>query len=640
MTPERFLELLSRSGLVPEPQIHAATETLYQQRGGLPGEAKTLADWFVEQKLLTPWQAEQLLNGRYKRFILKNYKLLDHLGSGGMSNVYLAEHLLMRRRVAIKVLPQKRVSDSSYLQRFYREAQAAARLDHPNIVRAYDVEHEDDIHFLVMEYVEGCDLATLVRREGPLDYQRAADYIRQAAIGLSVAHRAGLVHRDVKPANLLVDRNNVVKLLDLGLARFSAADEGKASLTVVCDENVLGTADYLAPEQALDSHAADARADIYSLGCSLYFLLTGQPPFAEGTIAQRLLAHQKQTPPSIYRFRPDAPPALVEFCFRMMAKRPEDRPQTAEEAAEFLDRWLKGDFVVGPAGIPTCEHPQIAGGSAIRAAEASLSPGTVDAAGSVDQTVSPLKSSGSPGDEASFGMPGQVLESPSLPDQQTQEKAGTTTPSGAEGSGKTVGRKVLRRAKPLVEEPAPESSAVLQPRSRQGAPVRPSTPVKVPGSPDPTMSETPEISVPDSRASGEPIGLRDAAAGAPPAGTRSSARVERSASQFQPIGERSLGEKADSLSARHRTVSPARGTTGLPAQTPAQFSGQNIVDESESLFAEKPPLSETVPEVKIDPSRPISRRTQRSEFPPWIWGIIAGGLLLALILGILLWMRR
>ena len=219
-----------------------------------------------------------------------------------MSSVYLAEHVLMQRRVAIKVLPKDRVEDSSYLARFHREAQAAAALDHRNIVRAYDVDNDGSNHYLVMEYVEGRDLQHIVKEDGPLDYAAAAEYIRQAAEGLAHAHQAGLIHRDVKPANLLVDQKNVVKVLDLGLARFT--DESKASLTVAFDENVLGTADYLAPEQALDSHGVDARADIYGLGCSLYYLLTGHPPFPGGTLPQRLMMHQKQPPPSIYRRPP------------------------------------------------------------------------------------------------------------------------------------------------------------------------------------------------------------------------------------------------------------------------------------------------------------------------------------------------
>ena len=334
-----FLDLVRRSGLVERDQLNRVLRRLKEEAGGGPiADVDFVGKRLVEAGLLSQWQCKNLLEGRHKGFFLKRYKLLDHLGTGGMSTVYLAEHVLMQRRVAIKVLPKAKVEDSSYLARFHREAQAAAALDHRNIVRAYDVDNEGDNHFLVMEYVEGRDLLTMVREDGPLDYPVAADYIRQAAVGLAHAHQAGLIHRDVKPANLLVDRKNVVKVLDLGLARFTG--EEYASLTVANEENVLGTADYLAPEQALDSHGVDARADIYSLGCSLYYVLTGHPPFPDGTLPQRLMMHQKEMPPSIFEDRPDAPKDLVEICMRMMAKKPDDRPQTASEVAELMGNWL------------------------------------------------------------------------------------------------------------------------------------------------------------------------------------------------------------------------------------------------------------------------------------------------------------
>lgn len=336
---DTFLDLVRRSGLIDEDQLQAVLADLEHCAGAdALGQTDAVAERFVQAGLLTRWQCQKLREGRYKGFFLGKYKLLDHLGTGGMSSVFLGEHVLMQRRVAIKVLPKCRVQDSSYLARFHREAQAAAALDHQNIVRAFDVDNDGDNHYLVMEYVEGRDLQRMVKEDGPLDFARAADYIRQAAEGLAHAHAAGLIHRDVKPANLLVDRNNVVKLLDLGLARFT--DEDCASLTVAFDENVLGTADYLAPEQAFDSHGVDGRADIYSLGCSLYYLLTGHPPFAEGTLPQRLMAHVKQPPPSVYRDRPDAPRDLVEICMRMMAKKPEQRYQSAREVADVLARWL------------------------------------------------------------------------------------------------------------------------------------------------------------------------------------------------------------------------------------------------------------------------------------------------------------
>lgn len=297
-----------------------------------------IAAQMVEAGLLTEWQSDKLLEGRHKGFFLGKHKLLDHLGTGGMSSVYLAEHVLMQRRVAIKVLPKTRVEDTSYLLRFKREARAVAALNHPNIVRAYTLDNEGDIHYLVMEYVEGRDLHRLVKEDGPLPLEKAVDFIRQAAAGLAYAHQKGLVHRDVKPANLLVDPDGVVRVLDLGLARFS--NEEQASLTILHDENVLGTADYLAPEQAVDSHGVDGRADIYSLGCSLYFCLTGHPPFDEGTLPERLLKHQKDPPPPIKKDRPDVPNDLVTICLKMMAKKPSARFQTMEHVYHYLSKWL------------------------------------------------------------------------------------------------------------------------------------------------------------------------------------------------------------------------------------------------------------------------------------------------------------
>ncbi|MEM8944186.1 MAG: protein kinase [Planctomycetota bacterium] len=333
-----FLDLVKRSQLVEEDQLQAFLEKLRTKGGGrLPESQEDLAAAFVGADLLTEWQAEKLLAGKHRGFILGKYKLLGQLGKGGMSTVYKAEHILMRARRAIKVLPRDRVSDATYRDRFELEARAAAKLDDPNIVRTYDIDNEGDTHYIVMEYVEGQDLHQLVKQKGALKYETAADYIAQIARGLDHAHEMGLVHRDIKPANCLLDGNGVVKLLDMGLARIV---DDTASLTIDNNENVLGTADYLAPEQALNSHAADARADIYSLGCTLYFLLTGHPPFPEGSISERLMKHQVESPPSIMKDRPDVPPTLLHICETMMCKQPDDRYQSAGEVAERLAEWL------------------------------------------------------------------------------------------------------------------------------------------------------------------------------------------------------------------------------------------------------------------------------------------------------------
>ncbi|NOY28598.1 MAG: serine/threonine protein kinase [Planctomycetes bacterium] len=346
-----FLDLVRRSQLVEKDRLEKFLAEFREQHGEeLPERPEALSEAMVEVDLITEWQAEKLLAGKHRGFILGKYKFLRQLGKGGMSTVYLAEHMLMNRKVAIKVLPPNRVNDSTYLERFYVEARAAAKLDDPNIVRAYDVDSTSDgkTHYLIMEYVPGKDLHIVVKENGRLEYDAAADYVAQAATGLQHAHEMGLVHRDIKPANCLLDTEGVVKLLDMGLARLI---DDEASLTLDNNENVLGTADYLAPEQALDSHKADSRADIYSLGCTLYYLLTGHPPFPEGTITERLLKHQREMPESILKERPDAPPTLLHICERMMSKDPDDRYQTAGEVSERLTEWLEDrGHTVGDSG--------------------------------------------------------------------------------------------------------------------------------------------------------------------------------------------------------------------------------------------------------------------------------------------------
>ncbi|HZZ71464.1 MAG TPA: serine/threonine-protein kinase [Pirellulales bacterium] len=336
---EKLLELVRSCGLVDKDRLSEvlASWTSPADQEDL-ADPERLANRLIEAGLLTRWHCDKLLDGKHKGFFLGKYKLLTHLGTGGMSSVYLAENTLINRRVAVKVLPSSRIEDSSYLARFYREAQAAAAVDHRNIVRAYDIDNDGKNHYIVMEYVEGRDLQATVKENGPLDYESAAEYIRQAAEGLDSAHEAKLIHRDIKPANLLLDTKGIVKILDMGLARFSNDD--RASLTIAHDENVLGTADYLAPEQAVNSHTVDSRADIYSLGCTLYYLLTGHPPFTEGTLAQRIMKHQTQPAPSIFLERKDAPQELVDICSKMMAKTPPKRFQTAGEVASALGGWL------------------------------------------------------------------------------------------------------------------------------------------------------------------------------------------------------------------------------------------------------------------------------------------------------------
>lgn len=347
---DNFVSVLNRSGLLEEGVVSARLEEFKSQSSALTSER--FASWLVEQEVLTAWQASKLLQGKHKGFFLGKYRLLKLLGKGGMSSVYLAEHTLLHRLCAIKVLPAKLVHDSAFLQRFHREARAGAALDHPNIVRAFDVDHQLDgnleIHFLVMEYVDGRNLYDLIAVQGPLSPATAARFMRQAALGLAHAHGAGIIHRDVKPGNFIVDQQGIVKLTDLGLARIDQPDRDH-SLTMQYDQKVFGTADYLAPEQAVDSHRVDARADLYALGCTFYFLLTGQAPFPDGTLTQRLLAHQTTPPPDVIRLRPDVPESLSRMIVQLLAKKPQDRPASAALVAQELTDWLTGQGEALPA---------------------------------------------------------------------------------------------------------------------------------------------------------------------------------------------------------------------------------------------------------------------------------------------------
>jgi hypothetical protein len=263
----------------------------------------------------------------------ERYRLVRLLGVGGMGAVYMAEHRVMQRPVALKVINRAYTARATSVERFRREVRAAARLAHPNIVTAHDADNAGDTHFLVMEYVEGIGLGRLVKERGPLPVAEACAYIRQAALGLQHAHEKGMVHRDVKPDNLIRCADGTVKVLDFGLAALTAEREG--GLT---DENaVMGTPEYMAPEQAEDSRRADIRADVYSLGCTLYYLLTGGVPYPAETALQRILAHRDKPLPSIRQARPEVSPELADVLGRMLAKKPQDRYSTPGEVAAALE---------------------------------------------------------------------------------------------------------------------------------------------------------------------------------------------------------------------------------------------------------------------------------------------------------------
>jgi serine/threonine protein kinase len=271
------------------------------------------------------------------------YRVLGLIGQGGMGAVYRAEHRRMERPVALKVINPALVSNPAAVQRFQQEARATARLHHPNIVTAFDSDQAGDLHFLVMEYVEGHNLADLVGERGPLPVAEACDTVRQAALGLQHLHEAGLVHRDVKPHNLMRARDGVVKLLDCGLVRLAGGPQSEsgpsgpaAAPSLTGAGAVMGTADYIAPEQAADPRTADVRSDIYALGCTLFHLLTGRPPFADGSVQDKLARHEREPLPALVELRPDAPPELAAVLVRMTAKKPADRYAAPAEVAAAL----------------------------------------------------------------------------------------------------------------------------------------------------------------------------------------------------------------------------------------------------------------------------------------------------------------
>jgi serine/threonine protein kinase/Leucine-rich repeat (LRR) protein len=309
-----------------------------------PKDADALVLELVSHKVLTPFQADALRRGNGSALILDNYVVLEKIGAGGMGQVFRARHRRLGRVVALKLLSPDIVKDEAAVARFQREVRAAAKISHPNIVAAYDAGCANGVHFLVMEYVEGSDLAALIKRNGPVPVEQAVNYVLQAARGLEAAHAEGIVHRDIKPANLLLDKGGTVKILDLGLARLQedASDQSELTSTGA----IMGTVDYMSPEQALNTKSADSRTDIYSLGCSLFYLLTGRPAYQGATAMQRLLAHREQPIPSLRAPRPDVPERLEAAFIRMVAKNVEDRCQTMREVIVDLERCGAGSSAV------------------------------------------------------------------------------------------------------------------------------------------------------------------------------------------------------------------------------------------------------------------------------------------------------
>jgi serine/threonine-protein kinase len=309
-------------------------------------DAMGLAKRIFKKRWLTRYQLTLIMQGRGDELTLGQYRIVERLGAGGMGQVFKATQIRMGRTVALKVLKPELVKNVTAVRRFQREVRAAALLDHPHIVKTFDADTDGETHFLAMEYVEGRDLRQIVLDKGALSVELAVEIIRQAALGLQHAHEKGMVHRDIKPGNILLTEIEsktgaklpTVKLLDMGLARSNLTDDDTDHETSITQAGVIiGTPDYMAPEQAKNSRLVDYRADIYSLGCTLYYLLTASVPFPTGTTIEKLLKHQFDYPDPPEKFRSDVPDAVRSLLGQMMAKRPEDRPASADEVVKLLD---------------------------------------------------------------------------------------------------------------------------------------------------------------------------------------------------------------------------------------------------------------------------------------------------------------
>jgi serine/threonine protein kinase len=329
-TVNDLVELVRKSELVASARLDA----FLRQLRPTPATPADLASLLVGDGLLTQWQADLLLAGKWRGFHVAEYRVLRPLGAGAMASVYLCDHPADGRKVAVKVLNKQNSDDSEVLKRFEREGRTVSALDHPNIVRAYEAGLDEKRHFLVMEYIDGCNLMQYVEKNGPPEIAVACNWIRQAAIGLQHIHEMYLVHRDIKPANLLVDSKGTVKIFDMGLAKIFGDDNN-----TVLTKRVVGTADFIAPEQTYDSHGVDIRADIYSLGLTFYYVLTGEIPFGAGTVVQKILAQRTKEPMPIMELRPEVPPFLAAIVDRMIAKDPGYRYQTPAEVIEALEPW-------------------------------------------------------------------------------------------------------------------------------------------------------------------------------------------------------------------------------------------------------------------------------------------------------------
>jgi serine/threonine protein kinase len=350
-TNAAFVDALRQSGLLALDQVNELRNLTARY-----ADPKTLAAQLIQLGWLTPYQVNQFFQGQGSTLVLGQYRILERLGEGGMGQVFKARHNALGRVVALKVIRKDRLGNAEAVKRFRREMQMAGQLSHPNVVNAFDADSINGTHFFAMEFVDGTDLARLVRQKGPLACHRACECIRQAALGLQHAHEKSMVHRDIKPSNLFVSKapgGVTIKILDMGLARFQASEQEESTM-LSQDGHVIGTPEFMAPEQAKSSSTVDHRADIYSLGCTFYYLLAGKPPFTGGSNIEKLLKHQMDPPPAIEKLRSDVPEGVRLLLQQMLAKKPDERVQTAGTVAAALEPFCKpGTAVVNGDKLTT-----------------------------------------------------------------------------------------------------------------------------------------------------------------------------------------------------------------------------------------------------------------------------------------------
>ncbi len=333
---DQFVTWLVRSGLLSREAAEAA---LWKLNLRDEHDAITVAKAMIQDGLLTRFQAECILRGKTRGLKIDGYQLMYPLGAGGMGCVYAAEECDTKWQIAIKVVSGDRRDDEGMMTRFQLEAQAGMRLAHPNILRTLAINTTEDvygkIHYVVMELVKGINVRELIDIRKEISHGQVCDIICQAAKGLHAAHEAGLVHRDVKPENLLVRSDGSVKVLDFGLAMLDDNDE-EFLMAMIFGQDKVGTADFVAPEQSINSYTVDARADIYSLGATMYFALTGRVPFPTRSVASKIRGHRTGKPEPVLNLRPDLPPRIAKILAKMMAKRPENRFASCEEVIHYL----------------------------------------------------------------------------------------------------------------------------------------------------------------------------------------------------------------------------------------------------------------------------------------------------------------